>query len=162
MPADQLIEIIKELLSVHKDLNHLAEKKTNHLKNVDVESLQSLLNEEKTAVSKLEQLENKRMRDVQQFLSEKGAPAIDLTVTELLKYMDSQDQLEMLQLQHSLLKEMTTLRHRNALNQELIKQSLQFINVSLNLFDPREETANYGPQMRAPVRTGRSLFDSKA
>lgn len=164
MSADRMIEVIQELLSVHLALNHQAKEKTDYLKDGDIEGLEALIKKEETTVSRLEELEKRRIHEVNEFLSKKGIPAGDLTISELLKFVDPQEQLELLELQHSLLKETTTLKQRNALNQELIEQSLQFINVSLNLFDPYEETANYRhpDQMKEPERRRRSLFDSKA
>jgi hypothetical protein len=52
------------------------------------------------------------------------------------------------------------IRQRNDLNQEMIYQSLQFVNLSLNLVAPQPEDFNYGPQ--AGQTKGPGLLNLKA
>lgn len=56
------------------------------------------------------------------------------------------------------------IKEQNDLNQELIKQSLQFVNYSLNLFQPRTNAMNYGPKAEdksANATEVHSLFNSQ-
>jgi hypothetical protein len=54
------------------------------------------------------------------------------------------------------------LKERNGLNQQLIYQSLQFINVSLDILRPQNQNLNYGDAVRKTAKIGMGMFDSKA
>ncbi|HEX7065878.1 MAG TPA: flagellar protein FlgN [Bacillales bacterium] len=164
MSAESMIETMKVLVSVHRELNEQAKEKTETLKNGDMEALETLMKKEEAAVSKLKELEELRVRQVDVFLGEKGMIGENVTMSQLLKVADPEEEQKLLQIQHQLTEEIILLKQQNALNQELIEQSLQFVNVSLNLYQPEKEPANYGrpDQTKNSAQRGRSLFDSQA
>lgn len=55
---------------------------------------------------------------------------------------------------------LSDLKQQEALNAELIQQSMQFIHLSLNTLEPSIQSMNYGNQRQEAPK--RSLFDSKA
>lgn len=65
-------------------------------------------------------------------------------------------------LKAELIDEVTKLKERNGLNQQLIYQSLQFINVSLDMLRPQNQNLNYGDSVKKPVKSVMAMFDSKA
>lgn len=166
MPADKVIGNMQALVEVHETLNELAKEKTKHLVNGDMKALEGLMKREEAAAAKLEELERQRSQWVDQLLAEKGIVAEEPTMTDLLKFVDEEEKLKLMNVQQSLLEEIAALKQQNSLNQELIKQSLQYVNVSLNLLDPRTESPNYKRPVqnskKQELQNGRSLFDSKA
>ncbi|WP_054751747.1 flagellar export chaperone FlgN [Piscibacillus salipiscarius] len=54
------------------------------------------------------------------------------------------------------------LKEQEQLNRELIEQSLQFIDLSLEMYEPQSKQMNYDSNKQAPQRQQTSMFDSKA
>lgn len=65
-------------------------------------------------------------------------------------------------LKKELIDEVAKLKERNILNQQLIYQSLQFINVSLDMLRPQNQDMTYGKSVKKPTKSGIGIFDSKA
>jgi flagellar biosynthesis/type III secretory pathway chaperone len=80
-------------------------------------------------------------------------------VTELTGSEET-EVLEMLKA--ALIDEVAKLKERNGLNQQLIYQSLQFINVSLDMLRPQHQNLNYGDSVGKTTKIGMAMFDSKA
>ncbi|HET7522318.1 MAG TPA: flagellar protein FlgN [Bacillales bacterium] len=166
MSAEDIIETISDLVSVHRTLNEQAERKTETLKNGDMHGLESLLKEEERTAAELKSLEEKRLECVNDFLQSRGLVAEkQVTITQIADVVSQNEKKELLHLQNRLLEEMGALKQRNALNQELIEQSLHFINVTLNLASPPEQepiTYNRPNDSGNQGIKRQSLFDSKA
>lgn len=166
MSAEKVITNMKTLVGVHETLNEQAKEKTEHLVNGDMKALEGLMKKEEAATTKLEELERLRSQLVNDFLAEKGIVAEEPTMTDLLKFVDDEEKEQLMKVQKHLLEEIMDLKQQNSLNQELIKQSLQYVNVSLNLLDPKDELPNYKRplqnQAKSETQNVRSLFDSKA
>ena len=165
MSAESIIDTMKALISVHQTFNEHAGRKTESVKNGNIHRLEQLMNEEEALVSKLKELEETRIRQVNEFFSQKGILIDgDVTITKLLRYVSLSEQEQLRQLQQELMKEIEQLKQQNALNQELIRQSLDFVNLSLQLFQPDPEPVTYDHpnQTGSQQRKGKSLFDSKA
>ena len=60
-----------------------------------------------------------------------------------------------------LTKAITQLKQQEQLNQALIQQSMQFVQLSLDILNPTIQTMNYGKN-REDAGSKRSVFDSKA
>lgn len=166
MPAANIVEAMDALVAVHRTLNEQAERKTEVLKNGDMQGLESLLKEEEATAAQLKSLEDRRERDVNEFLREKGITSDDpLTVSQIAELAPQHEKEEMYRLRDELLAEIVDLKRQNALNQSLIEQSLHFIDVSLNMARPPElESVTYNhPNHTGNERLNRqSLFDSQA
>ncbi|HEX7064427.1 MAG TPA: flagellar protein FlgN [Bacillales bacterium] len=164
LSAEPLIETMEALVSVHRTLNAHAKEKTRVLKEGDIKGLEALMKKEEAAAAKLKKLEEARIQRVDEFLAEKGVIGEDVTMSQLLKFTAPEEERELLEVQNQLMDEIVQLKQQNALNQELIEQSLQFVDMSLDLFQPAKEPANYQhpDQTKSPGQRGRSLFDSQA
>ncbi|HEU5139259.1 MAG TPA: flagellar protein FlgN [Bacillales bacterium] len=164
MSAEPMIETMEALVSVHKTLNEHAKEKTRVLKEGDIKALEALMKKEEAAAAKLKELEDTRIRRVDEFLSEKEIIGEDVSMSQLLKFTNPEEERELLEVQSRLMDEIVQLKQQNALNQELIEQSLKFVDMSLHLFQPNKEPANYRhpDQAKSPGQPGRSLFDSQA
>lgn len=164
MSVEAIIGTITRLISVHQDLNQLAKKKTEIIKDGEIEKLEILLKEEGALVLRLKELETTRSGHVRDFLSHKGILAEDRTLAQLAMLVSPGEKEELLGLRQRLTDEIAVLKQQNKLNQELIEQSLQFVNVSLGLLQPEVEPVNYERPGRTDpvVKKGKSMFDSRA
>lgn len=162
MTARNIIGSLEKLIKLHKSFNQLAIRKTAILKANDTEAITALLISEQKHIKAISQTDKERERAVEEFLAANGTagqPASIHTVTELTGPEET-EVLEMLKA--ALIDEVAKLKERNGLNQQLIYQSLQFINVSLDMLRPQHQNLNYGDSVGKTAKIGMGMFDSKA
>lgn len=161
MAAEQIISSMDKLVKLHRSLNSLAEKKRAVIKENDTEALARLLIEEQRHIKAIGQTDKERMKAAEQLLAAKGAPSG--TAAELEAWLTPQEVQDLQAKRDELMAEMMKLKEENDLNQQLLRQSLQFISVSLDLFRPGMENFNYEkPAGVTAAPGGKSLFNTKA
>ncbi|WP_096202424.1 flagellar protein FlgN [Bacillus sp. FJAT-45350] len=164
MSTKAIMDVMADLIKLHQTFNQLAVEKTEAIKNSDMPSLDKLLKQETAYVKKLRKLEEDRLFVVNQYLANEGLVTEGVTMGNLVELVPSTEQVLLGKLQKALLSEIDRLRKRNELNQQLIEDSLRFVNLSLDLIAPEPEEVNYKRPTKTSYEenTGRSLFDSKA
>lgn len=163
MSAIAIYRSLEKLLTLHQSLNSLARKKRELITENDTDSLSKLLNDEQKHLKAVEQCDRERASAVKDFLANKNMPNESATLTELIALADESERKQLDTVKDKLLLEVKSLREENQLNQQLIYQSLQFVNVSLDMFRPAQQDFNYEKPIPQPSKQGsRSMFDSKA
>lgn len=165
MSTDRIINTMEKLIKLHRSLNKLAIQKTDIVKAGDMEALNRLLQEEQKHVKAIETVENERVDSTNTLLNAVGELSIEPTISNCLPYIEETNQQQLEELRKQLLDEISSLKDRNYLNQQLIYQSLQFVNVSLDMLRPQPvQNLNYErPQhMKANSNGFKGSFDSKA
>lgn len=161
MSAEALSAELEKLLKLHQSLLELAGKKTDIIKNGDMEALNQLLKEEQNHIAAIEQVERERQK-----LAKAIAPTmVQPKVSDCLQYVSELEQEKLLEGTDKLKHVMNALKEQNYLNQQLLHQSLQFVNVSMNLIMPQPKNINYGPPAKhnqSTEKMSQSLFNSKA
>lgn len=166
MPLQALIQVLHEQRNIHQELLEIASEKKGAIVNNHVELLNQLVNKEAKLVKHVSELEEKRMFEMSRYIVGKGYRTNpNITMTDMLKIVFKAEEKRALQsLQSELLQIIGKLKEANALNQQLIEQSLQFINYSLDLLTGADENdAVYhhpGQQSTAHKRPG--MFDTRA
>ena len=159
MSAQHIIEALEKLVKLHKSFNQLALKKTEILKASDTDALTVLLMEEQKHMKAIAQTEQERLIATAALLPNQAESA---TISTVMKFTSPLDTAILEGLKKELTEEVETLKERNLLNQQLIYQSLQFINLSLNMVRPQAQNMNYGNNSAKPKKSGLGLFDSRA
>ncbi len=163
MSAQLIIECMQKLVQVHHTFNQLAAEKTQSLLKGDISHLRSILHKESASLKQLQQRELERRRLVRIFFNSKGFVTENGTITELLPHLSGVEKEELLSLQKNLMEEIEQLKQKNELNQQLLQDSLRFVNLSLDIIQPEFDSGTYSKSnMDADEPQGRSLFDSKA
>ncbi|MYL49180.1 flagellar protein FlgN [Halobacillus litoralis] len=163
MTIDPVINHMKQLQQLHESLLSLSKRKTEALKTNDVTGIQQLLIQEKEHVQAIEKIEKQRERSVTQWASENGIPPRERTVSELIEILDGEEKERLQNAYEALILVLADLKQQEKLNTELTQQSLQFINMSLDLLQPSLQSVNYGVKETNHGSTAkRSIFDSKA
>lgn len=162
MSIEQIIELMDKLNMMHRSLLKLALQKTEVLKESNIEALNTTMKNEQMHIAAISKLEEQRQQAVAQFFEERTIQCDDATVSKLLEYADEKEKIKLVAKRDELLKTIDFLKEQNDLNQQLLFQSLQFVNLTLDLFQPQQEQMNYGASAgsRKPVKKGQ--FDSKA
>ena len=167
MSVQPIIQILEKLEKMHKSLLELAFKKTELVKIGDMGELDSMLKNEQSHVAAIELLEKQRQQLVNDYLTEKkitiaGTPTV-LHVIEVTESEIERRQLE--KVREQLISVIDELKKQNDLNQKLVFQSLQFVNMTLDMLRPRPEQMNYSSNSvrgEGNSRPKKSYFDSQA
>ncbi|OLO38089.1 hypothetical protein BTR23_11880 [Alkalihalophilus pseudofirmus] len=164
MSAKAVIAVLADLIKLHKTFNEIAIEKTEVVKKSDIPALDMLIKKEGALIHQLNQLEQKRILVVEAFLNRKGLVTEGVTMEQVIEMAPKEEQPILTKLQRALMSEIDRLKKNNELNQQLIEDSLRFVNLSLDLMAPEPEEINYQrpAQKNYDSDTKRSIFDSKA
>ncbi|MEJ9229496.1 flagellar protein FlgN [Peribacillus butanolivorans] len=162
MSARNIIDSLEKLIKLHKSFNQLALRKTTILKASDTEAITALLIEEQKHIKAISQTDKEREAAVEGFFTAKGAVRQTASIDTVMELTEPIETAALKRLKKELIDEVAKLKERNILNQQLIYQSLQFINVSLDILRPQNQDLNYGKSVKKPTKSGIGIFDSKA
>ncbi|MFG6147988.1 flagellar protein FlgN [Halobacillus sp. B23F22_1] len=158
----QIIDYLDRLKQLHESLLTLSKKKTEALKNNEIDSLRNCLTQERKHVSAIEALEKKRIAAVSDWAaSEPDFNGENPTVSEIIEWVDWSERQQLECVYESFILVLAELKQQEVLNADLTRQSLQFVNMSLDLFQPTLENVNYGGSLQTSGPK-RSVFDSQA
>ncbi|MBD8004673.1 flagellar protein FlgN [Bacillus norwichensis] len=162
MSAETLIVNLTKQYQLHESLLRNALKKTEVLKKGDVDSLQEIMREEQKLAAAITMMENERQTAAQSFL--KKSADSQITIVDCIKAAVPEAAETLKALQDQLVSVIAKLQEQNELNQQLIYQTLQFVNINLDVLQPEKEAAAYSrPDVKKQhAKPGKSFFDSKA
>ncbi|WP_019153845.1 flagellar protein FlgN [Robertmurraya massiliosenegalensis] len=160
MSAERLFKLMEQLLKLHKSLLGIAVKKTDIIKKSDIEPLELVLKEEQKHIAAIRKIEEEREKSTSALFPNLDSP----TIKDCIEVMDGTEKQRLTEVANNLNNVLKELKEQNHLNQQLIQQSLHFVNVTLNLFTPQPESINYSPpkgNIKTNVKIDR-FFNSKA
>lgn len=158
-----LVDIMQHLITLHKELIQLSRSKTEEIKQGDLDSLSKLLIQERKQVQVITQKESERQTYVDAFFKEKQAEDEEKTMTNLLSHLNNEEDIEKLeQMMSELIDLIVELRDVEKLNQDLMAQSMQFVQLSLDMLQPSLKRMNYDDKKTPQTETNQSVFDSRA
>ena len=161
MSSELLIASMEKLCKLHKSLYELAVKKTDIIKTGDMDALNQLLKDEQAHIAAIDRMEKERQKAAKAF-----APHLDQpTVTDCMEHLTTAEQEKITDIANELVQQVHQLKDQNTLNQQLIHNSLQFVNVSMSLLRPQPENMNYGPPTKTKKtsdKNAQGMFNSKA
>ncbi|WP_261303473.1 flagellar protein FlgN [Paenibacillus andongensis] len=166
MTIQPLLELMDKLQETHEALLELAEVKTQILVDNEIDRLNIIVNKEKKLVRAISETEQQRIQFIGGYLISRGYnPNPKITIGDLVKIIFKvEDKQALMEAQHKLLTTVVQLKKLNVRNQQLIEQSLAFIDYSLDLYlgSPDDDYTYSHPvqSARSTARTG--LFDTKA
>lgn len=166
MSVQSIITILERLEKLHKSLLELSYQKTEIVKKGDMAELDNMLKNEQSHVAAIETLEKQRQQVVNEYLNEKGILQADKqTIVDVIEVVENEEERTQLQaVRNRLMLVVDDLRKQNELNQKLVFQSLQFVNMTLDLLRPKPDQINYsGKEARGDNAVQKkSYFDSQA
>lgn len=162
LPAKTILESVKELTSLHEGLHAIALQKTEMIKTGDLDRLQSILKEENLYIKQIRQTEGKLVQETQTFLEKSGASTESPSLSKVIDLVE--DKTAFMTEKTKLETQIEALRQQNLLNQDLLEQSLQFVQMNLELLQPDIDSFNYNrPEVnQESPHPKRSIFDSNA
>lgn len=164
--AAALYQLLDNLLNLHTALLTLAGQKKNVLVGGDIDELVRITQQEQKLIKMIGSAEASRIELVTNIYAEKGLPPNDGSLAELIKLVTSaEEKTRLTGYRDELIRIVTELRDANDLNQQLLEQSLYFVNMSLDLFtDAPEEDFFYKKPTNSDVyrNNNRSVINKKA
>lgn len=162
MSITAINESLQALTKIHEALLEVSQRKTDIIKEGSTEKLQAILAEERKYIKVLEQAEERRQKEVEKWYSDQQLSLEEMTITNMLHMLtDKQDQQLLENITIHLTEAITALKQQEQLNQALIQQSMQFVQLSLDMLSPTIQNMNYG-KTKDHEEIKRSVFDSKA
>lgn len=158
MSEPSLLHTFEQMLEQHQQLLQVAKQKQVALKEQDVHSLATILREEQKHVTAIQIIETRRQKLVEQVTGMKQ-PSF-----EQLLSMLKEDRQQVKAVYEQLTDVIMKLKEQNELNQQLLKMSLQFIHLNLDLLSPEQTIDNYSQSRdeKQESTTHQSIFDSQA
>ncbi|MFZ3576903.1 flagellar protein FlgN [Virgibacillus sp. DJP39] len=163
MSLQSIINTLEKLVMIHDSLLSISEQKTKAIKEGNTDSLQPLIVKESKHIQALEQVEAIRQKEVKNWFETNNLQTEDHTITRMLeKTVDNEKQKAVAEVITRLTKVVTDLKQQEQLNKSLIQQSLQFVELSIDMMNPSISNLNYGNKKETESSLKRSVFDSKA
>lgn len=162
---DKIIQNLTNLVRMHKSLLDLATKKTDVIVESNMEELDALIKTEQAHVAAIEQLERQRQQLVTDYLAAKGsASSLTPTVAELIEAADAPNKAKIQTIREELLTIIDALKAKNELNQKMVYQSLQMVNMTLDMMRPQPmtqaDTMNYSSkEVRRPANFSSTSYE---
>ena len=162
---DKIIQNLTNLVRMHKSLLDLATKKTDVIVESNMEELDALIKTEQAHVAAIEQLERQRQQLVTDYLAAKGsASSLTPTVAELIEAADAPNKAKIQTIREELLTIIDALKAKNELNQKMVYQSLQMVNMTLDMMRPQPmtqaDTMNYSSkEVRRPANFSTQSYE---
>lgn len=160
-----LYELLDNLIQLHKALYTLAMQKKEVLIKGKVDDLVAITRQEQQLIKGITSAEAARQQAVKDLSAEKGFSLQEGRLSELIKLTTSAEEKQRLTTyREELTRVVDQLREANDLNQQLIKQSLSFVTMTLDLLtDVPEDDYIYGQSTTDLHRqTSRTFFNKKA
>ncbi|WKB35275.1 flagellar protein FlgN [Terrilactibacillus sp. S3-3] len=148
MTVSKVRALIEQLIAGNERLYEIAKVKTEAIKNADIQTLNSLVKQEQPIIVRIEKLERARMQMMTEIMQTAGVlgkgelPSLSKW-RETIVPVSEKEEWETLHLQLANVLYVLKKHPINHLNQDLLRQSLQFVRLSLNLLHPRPTLKNY-------------------
>ncbi|MGN7407819.1 flagellar protein FlgN [Sporosarcina sp. SAFN-010] len=162
---ESILGQLDQLEKLHRSLLRIANEKTIRIKKNDISGLDQLLKDEQAHIAAILQTDKARETAVVAFFTEQGRSVpLQPTITDVLSIIQEPEQTQLKEAKDRLLHAIHELKWQNDLNQKLTYQSLQFVNLSLDMVRPRTESVNYSKNEIQGKQTAEKIasFDSQA
>lgn len=152
--VQQLRECLKKHIHVQQAVLQLAQQKKQILIYGPMQDLEPLVNQEVQLIRQMKTLEEKRIS----LLDNQHQ-----SMLEWIQALHPEHQEELLQLRYQLRSVIMEVKQANELNQQLIDQSMKYVQYSIDVLTEDEVELTYSPVQKNFMQgRQRSLFDGKA
>lgn len=160
-----IVQSLVQLTTLHEQLITCAEDKKDAIIRNDVDQVSAIMHKETKVVKHVQSIELELQDHIGEYLQGKGIRSkLKLTISEVSRLVFDAEERELLSSERDRLVEtINQLKRLNERNQDLIKQSLSFIDFSLNIYMGVEDDGFYTPDpAQMALKKNARLFDSRA
>ncbi|MTI46808.1 MAG: flagellar protein FlgN [Firmicutes bacterium] len=158
----QLREVLKQEIDVYREMLEISIEKTNIIIEGQIKKLEEITEQEQKLIIKIGKLEDIRENIV--FNIQKGLGiSEDIDMSKIMPHLDEEDKDFIEEQKEELLKILNQLKDRNTLNGTLINDSLEYINLNIDLLTNNSFENIYGNKSKEiNLKPAKRIFDSKA
>ncbi|MDF2989312.1 MAG: FlgN protein [Eubacterium sp.] len=158
----KLTEVLNKENEIYDTLYKLSNNKTDLIVGGKVQELENIVKIEQSLVIKIAKLEDQREKIVGELCTILGQKPEDITISELTARLGDEKSTLLKECQDKMLKNIDKLKNTNDLNSRLIKNSLEYIDFSINMMTSIDTVNNsYGSSGFVGDTKKRNLFDVK-
>ena len=165
---ENLITVLEEESNLYDELTKESMAKTPVIVANDLARLQESNTREQMIVDRITAVSHRRDQALSEIATVLGKDAKTITVSEVITLMEKQPEFQhpLIMVRDKMLKQVDRLRQISAHNRDLLEQSLEMTEYSINLIQSMNqapETANYnrGSYSGTTLGESRSSFDTK-
>lgn len=164
---ENLIEVIVEETGCYKLLLKMADNKKDVIIKGDLPSLQTMTKDEQELAGLLLRLEKKRVGIIEDIAMVTNHQVQEMTITKLIKILEGQkEQQALIEAKDALVDVVLPLRDANRRNEDLIKQSIEFVDFTMNALQSAKQPLQVNTYSGAktssyPNMQKASYFDTK-
>lgn len=156
-----LKEILLQELNLYKHMLELSIDKTDIITSGQVRELDKITQKEQALILKAGKLEDIR-EDIVSKIQEKLNLNKISNLSKLTDYLNEEQKKEVEDIKKQLIDVLNRLKERNSLNSTLIKDSLEYINLNVNLLTNALSGSTYSDKVNKDgVVQSKSIFDAK-
>jgi len=157
-----LFEVLEKEAEIYQNLEKISGSKTNIIVEGKVSELENLVRLEQSLVVQIGKLEDIREELVSQLASQLQVGPSELTISELANHVEDVQAQKLRTYQDKMANIIGSLKNSNELNSKLIKNSLEYIDFSINLVAAAGTADNnYGNSGEVSNSKKRSFFDKR-
>lgn len=159
---DNLIKVLDYENKLYGQLLSMAESKTDVVVKGDIAKLQELVGKEQKFIGELGKLKDVREQILDQISRTTGVKSEDLTLSKLAELLPKEQSERLIRIRDNLQETIDKLKAKNDLNQQLIRNALEYVDFSLNLLtQPAPQTPQYGRKGTETGTKGGGFLDIK-
>ena len=160
--VNDLMDILEQETKIYEELLKLSKDKIDIIAKGKVIELDEITKTEQALVLKVGKLEAFREKIVNDLSQELRTNPWDLTISELIRYLDKNQAQRFEEYKTKLLNTINEIKTTNELNSKLIQNSIEYINFSVNVLSTiPEEGNNYGNTGHTNEGKKKTYFDVK-
>lgn len=160
---DKLVLLLNQTLQIYQALVQLSQKKREILVKANPQALEQLTKQEEMLIIEAGKLEKLRLPLIKELVAALGLDTEQTALATLITHADSQTATKLRTISETFTNITDELAQLNAVNEKLIKQSLDFINYNINVLSQTTAESTYASKgQTGSGKIGRSLLDTKA
>lgn len=158
----KLIDVLNRESIIYEGILKLSKEKTDVIVKGKVTELEGITRAEQTLILQLGKLEEEREALVGELAGQLGKKPEEITVSELEKILPAEQSRELKESSSKMTGLINELRGTNGVNSKLIKNSLDYIDFSINILSNAGSSGDiYGKSGQSNDSGKRNLFDMK-
>ncbi len=159
---NELMSILEQEARVFDDVLRISKNKTDLITGGKVNELENIVKLEQALVLQMGRLENRREELVSQISDQIKVKPSEITISQIAKLLKNDQTDKLTKLQNRINNLINELKNTNDLNSKLIKNSLEYIDFSINLMAGMGPVNNnYGSTGQIDTAKKRNFFDMK-
>lgn len=158
---NELMDVLEREAGIYDELLKISQNKTDLIVKNKVSDLDNITKLEQTLVLNMSKLEELRENIINDLTAELGVNQSEMTISELLKYIDKSQVQKLEAYKTNLLSKINEIKEINDLNSKLIKNSIDYINFSINVLSSAPADNNYDNTGITNETKKKTFFDVK-